>query len=460
MFRPAQDEAPDGTPWSIAFDLREEEFVFDEAHTRRRFSQVSLFDKTPRVLLPLSVVLDDTAFDEWRERGGLTRELANRARALRSAFIDYQIPVVPLATDDITVVTRTFKRVNDGGTKIGAVDMARALAWTEEFDLRKYFDAVRAQLASIGWSSLEDDALLKVVEVVSGNASSKLDAEAEPEILAKRIKANPELVEQAGHRVGEAAALLGERLGMEGPSTLPYTQVLVFVAQAIHCAPQGLSESQKDTLVAWVAEACMSERFRGATPNTVRADWRGLHSRLELPGAEPARQRDQKRPWAQECWRFSMAWARSRVTALVLAGQCPLSATGAPVEGPHRLIAHNGETVGMLLASGAEGVSEPLGRLLASRSLEVALRSPANRVIATPEELPALRRLLCSPQCPPPVRESHLIDAAAHGHLVAGSLTEFFERRRVLIREAETRWVSQLLGDIDLPADPRTYSDG
>lgn len=449
--------APDGSPWSILFDLDTQEFEFEQRSEEAEAGvNLPLFPAAKdevRRLLPLAVLLDDAAYDEWRARVSLSREQVNRARALRSAFADYLIPLVPLVTDDIGVVTLTFKRVNSGGTPMGDADMTRALAWSEGFDLREQIEAVREELKPRGWGDLEDDALLKVVAAVS-----KLDpTEVDPEELAKKIKAAPSLIRTAGERVAGAVHLLGDRLGIRGPGSLPYTQILVFVARALDLAGGALAPQQEQKLAAWAAEVCLDERFGGAPDHMIRADWRALAHRLGLPHPDPPRARDGQRPKAKECWVFSMAWARSRGTALVLADQKPTDGGGRPFDDPYTLIARGSENLGMLLTQGAAGIPAQVRKRLDDKHLAVALRSPANRVVCHPYELPVLRTALFQSACPEALLHGHLVDEAARDALVRGDLETFFERRRAAILDAEKRWVEALGGVVEIIHEQRTY---
>jgi hypothetical protein len=458
--RSGGQRAPDGTPWAILFDLDAQEFVFEDPHDEAPANaNLSLFaemtnDKFAR--LPLAVLLDDVAYDEWRAKASLSRDQVNRARALRSAFTDYLIPLVPLATDDIGVVTLTFKRVNSGGTPMGDADMTRALAWSKEFDLRDQIEAVREQLKPCGWGELEDDALLKVVAAVSGLDPTEVDMEK----LAKKIQEDPSRVLLAGERVAGAVRLLDEPVGIKGPGSLPYTQILVLVARVLDRAGGSLTPEQETKLVAWVAEVCLDERFQSGVPHMIRADFRALVHRLGLPHADPPRARDEKRPKAKECWVFSMAWARSRGTALVLAAQQPTDAQGQPLNDPFASISHGSDNVGMLLAIGAEGIPAHVRKHLKSKQLATALRAPANRVVCPPQELPALRTALFQDDCPEALLRGHLVDEEAHRALKCGELETFFERRRMTILDAEKRWVEARGGVVEILREPRTYAQG
>ncbi len=444
---------PDGT-WAVMYDLATQAFEF--AQREQSPQQMALhLAPAPSPLLPLAVLFDDTAYELWRETSRLSREHANRARVLRSAFMDYLIPVVPLATEDIKTVTLTFKRVNSGGTPMSETHMLRALAWTEEFDLSTYIASVREQLRPLGWAETEDDTLLKIITAVADMEPTEVDLEK----LAEAIRSKQSVVERAGQLVVGAAKILREAVGITRPSSLPYQQVLAFVARALHLVgPRGLSEVQERALAGWVATVCIDERFRGAPDHMVRAEWRAFANRVQLPGVDPPRPRDDRPAQATECWRFSLAWARSKGTALVLAAQRPRLANGTLIEAPSSLVYTGSDDVGILLARGGGGLpSDVMGKL---SGLDAALRSPANRVVCPAVELPALRAQLLAPDCAPEIYQSHLIDAEAHGFLVRRDLESFFERRRELICAAEEQWVREHGGDVQVVREKRKYSQG
>lgn len=253
----------------------------------------------------------------------------------------------------------------------------------------------------------------------------------------------------------------GGLLGIAGPGSLPYTQILVFVARALDLAGGDLTLDQQDKLAGWVAEVCIDERFGAAPTHMIQAEWRALAHRLGLPHSDPPRARDEKRHPAKECWRFSMAWARSRGTALVLADQAPRDGHDNSVHDPYALVARGTDGIGMFIADGGGAiVTSSLRQLARENRGGAALRSPANRMVCPPEALPALRSALFQASCPDTILRSHLVTIEAHDALIRGELEEFFERRRVAIQEAETLWVQRRAGNVDLRAEPRTYAQG
>lgn len=449
--------APDGTAWGVLFDLDEQVFVYEQLGDGAvEGSTLPLFAAPAKRTLPLAVLFDDSAYDDWRGRANLSRDQVNRARNLRSAFIDYLIPFLPLATDDIGVVTLTFKRVNSGGTAMGDADMTRALAWSKDYDLRVQIDSVRETLSPRGWGGLDNDTILKAIAGIALPDPTSMDAEK----LAKELKVNVDLVQVAGQRLASAVDLLSELLGMRGPASLPYIQILVFAVRAIHRANGSLTEAQRRDLGAWAAEASLDERFSVTAPHMLRAYFRALEHRLEL-GEEPGAPQTNVRPRnANECWKFRMIWARSRGTALVLAAQSPTDPEGRLLVDPFELIASENDNVGMLLARGGEGMPQRARDQLKREQLGMALQSPANRFICPPRDMPGLRAKLFDPSCPRQVLDGHLVTPEAHLALTRGSLADFFEHRRAAILAAEARWVKQRGGEVSIVRDQRKYAQG
>ena len=433
---------PNGDSWEIWFDLEVQDFVLE-----------SKAKKEEGPFLPLSVLFDDLAYDDWRGKGKLSREQINRARAARSAFVDYLIPVVPLVTEDINIVTLTFKRVNSGGTNLGDAHMARALAWSESFDLTKHLNEINQLLAPFGWGRLEDEVFLKIIASIAGFDPTEFNLEK----LAQKIKENPSLISQAGGFVLRGVNWLAEKFLIFGPGLLPYAQVIIFISR-IFSLVNSLTQQQEQVLTTWLAEVCLDERFGGAPPHMIRADWRALSVQLALPNAEKSKAQKNTQP-INECWNFAINRARSRGTALILAQQEPRDAHNQPLQEPSKLLAQNKESIGALLAVGAKGLPTELNnKLRQDKDLVQALRSPANRVICPVEKLPELRAKFFQADCPEELLRSHLITKEAHQALLDGNLPAFFEARRQEIIKTEQEWLSEKGSTAKIVPEPYSYA--
>jgi hypothetical protein len=433
--------ADDETPWEIAYDLSEESFCTLDPETKL---QAETDPQAP--LLPLRLVLDDYAYDEWRTRRRLTRSLSHRASALRAAFQSYPVAVVPLATDDLATVTLTFKRVNASGTPMSDLHMARALSWSEEFDLTEHLEGVREQLESVGWARLDMEVILSIVAAGSGEDSFSYDVEK----LATKLRSGagsanvsrPPAIDGAIAALREGAGLFAS-MGFAGPSTVPSQRATVLVGVAfLQLAEAGrLTAEARATLRAWLARVLLQDRLGGAPPHVRRAMLSELRRQL---GLEPSAKNTRQGRGGQECRKFSMAWARSRVVAAVLADQGPLAVDGSRLAASSLLAQHGSEAIPRLMSPNALGIPARIAAQLAAwgRSAQ-ALQHPANRLITPPKQAEALRALLLEGEPSEELLRSHLITPDSLRRLRAGEFALFFEDRRKAIHQAELAWAKK-----------------
>ncbi len=416
--------APDRTSWRIGYDLtepKEGEFVLmDEADSGR-------------TILPLDVLLDDSAYDDWREDDSLTKEQKNVARKVRSAFVDYLIPVVPLATDDLAPVTLTFKRVNSGGTSMGDFDMVRALSWTGEFDLETVLEEkIKPDLEALRWESLDRETLLKIIATIFGMPPGEIDWEK----LSGAINENPDKFTAVGESLNWAVALLRE-IGFCGPKTLPYSNILLFVVRVWHVTEGELPSDKKRRLKTWLVEAAVTARFGGAPPHIVNAAWRELCDKMD---DKPIQNQRSKRRHPRTSHGVNFRWARSVLTTAVLAEHLPRASDG---------------TIILSVASkvGFYGKDWYRKLLPADGNKNMLFRSAANRVVCDPEDWKKLEFALRQPDCDQALLESHAITSEASACLVKGDKIGFLEARFERIVDLENEWLER--HGSDLKIDPQ-----
>lgn len=424
--------APDGKPWAIGFDVGTPDGGFvllwpDSTHHELK-------------LLPLAILLDDVAFDDWREQVQPTREETNRARALRSSFIDYLLPIVPLATEEVGSVTLTFKRLNTGGTPMGEYHMARALSWNEDFDFDQHIsDDIVDPLTTQGWEGANRDHLLKVIATAYGLDPVEIDFEK----LSDHIKVDPDRLHQVGDALVWAVEQL-RKLGFGGPAILPYVYMLVFAARVLLVSEGRVTPEKERKFMTWLAEACITERFSGGTPShVIVAAWRELARELRLPNAATAAIRREKhiRP---PFGRINFSWARPKVTAAIMALQNPMETSGFHEDAAAvRRLGQAGKDVFLPLLDAAEARDIQQKNLLASA---------ANRVVCEAEYLMRLRQSLQRANCPKQLMAEHLITPESHAFLVEGNYDDFLLARAEEIRQAEQRWLAEWGSTLEIPA--------
>ncbi len=420
-----EPSAPDGTPWDIFYDLDSQAFFLDDEDSEGR--------------LPMRVLFDDFGFDEWlREHGGTERKRWNIARHVKSAFTNYQMPTMPIYTDDLQVVTLTFKRVNDAGTPMGTLAMARALSWTEDFDLEERIEEMKETLRPSPWTALTNDTLLKVIACSLGFEPTGIDLER----LSGEVRATPNNLENAAQLLTEATKVL-DRIGVKGPASLPYERALVALVRALHHGRPQPSPEKMNTLAAWAAETCVTEAFGSAPPHVLRA----MH--LELLHRLDAGRRPNSLRQAQRCKKFSMAWARSRVTAVAMGWF-------QEVEGEGRILqdlGHEGTALTpQLLAREGVGLSAEFREKLRRQPPNAHLmRSPGNRLVGTPATLRRVRTLLCQAQIEDhesEVLRTHGISPEALTLWRSGQFNRFLQMRQNRIHAIEIEWLHAQRGEI------------
>ncbi len=218
--------------------------------------------------LPLDILLDgDKLFDftqRLRENGN--RALAKEAESLANVFRDYIIPIVPLVTEELDVVTDAFVRINSQGKGMTEAHMLRALTYLGANDTEKAFTKVRACLEPFGWGELNDQVLVNVLKaelglgVYSSGVRGVLDKLRESSLPLTRLASVLE----------EAVACLAD-VGVRGPGGLPYAYQLVTLAAIAAKSPGSLGVTQvQHRLKKWFWTTTYTEHFSGTTGRRIR----------------------------------------------------------------------------------------------------------------------------------------------------------------------------------------------
>jgi hypothetical protein len=431
------EEDDEGKPWAVVFDCGLKTFVF-EGEPKAEGSGLRM---------PLNAVLDEAAYDDWRELNKPTREDAAILRGVRTAFLDYLVPITPLATDDLAVVTKTFKRVNSSGTPMDELHMARALSWSDGFDLIDAIEGRRGVLEPNGWGQIEPVLVMQVLAGVVGLSPIEFDVEE----LAKKVKDEvpggsrydpfDDPIEAAVEAIRTVVLAL-KGMGFVSERMLPAKYALVLASvvaeKARRLRNRRMLRSELLALTAWIARNLIYDRFSQPT-HVLNGLMRSLEADLGLVKARKSKERQ-----AEEARKFNLAWSRSKTIAAVMASQSPCDASGTPYPDPAGLLArHGSEALPQLLRAGAAGLPRSIdGVLRSSPRWAVDLLRPANRLLCSPEDVAALRVRICAGELDADFLRAHLLDAEAVRALRAGDVPGFMSRRRDLFRTAEVAWAS------------------
>lgn len=265
------DEIDDMRPIYVDLVSRDPAFLFV---IPRRGKKV-----TRPTLVPVGDLLDGRKlFDAQRKlyEDDLDTE-AQKLEELANTFKDYQIPVVPLITEEIDVVTDAFVRINSGGKPMSESYMVEALAYSR-FPMRERTAQMVDSFADIGWSDLDDDTVLRLLKV-----RWELNVYDSPPTVViehfEKEKRSGEKHEQAFNRVfEEVEACLRGAIGflrsvkVHGPAVLPYTYQLIALADVDRRIGglKNLKVGVKDNLRRWFWSTTFGEYFVGKTSNKIR----------------------------------------------------------------------------------------------------------------------------------------------------------------------------------------------
>lgn len=411
------EDAPD---WRIVFDLRAREFKVLGGRPPKTWEMPAWLlhnrDAHRRFVRDLARHLPEAE----------AQALETAADDIATRFDEYEVPVIPLATDDLDVATRTFQRVNSMGTPMDEADMVMALTWRPDFELRKKLDDVRAAMPE-GWQELEDRAILNVCKGLFGMEVNK----AAEERLAGLIRWKPEVLDDATARIQRAVSLLGA-LGVPRLDLLPYQLQWVCLALALDADP---SDVFRDRAQRWFWQTTDAEAFAGASSSRIRGlifFLRAPATPMHLVSGRPSV------PNYRGRFDFRNAWCKAFVVRM---GRWnPRSSDGLELGGA-RLLRERGRAAVRHLFTREEVGPEWFG-------------SAANKVVAREEDLAGLRLGLLSGTLTAAVCESHgfVVDAPAS---TGEEVSEILELRARGLRERHEAEVeaAELVGTAELDAN-------
>jgi hypothetical protein len=246
-------EGPGFAPFRVAYDLRRQVFLNWEDE------DIALPIPGPMIsldsLFKPKVLLQEQARLLLEADGG---ELVDRSVALQTAFQNYMVPTVTIEGRSIQEVVAIFERVNNTGTKLGAVDFLRALTWSHEFDLGQELDAIEAVTKDAAFA-IPSDNLTKLFAVVMGQTPNS------EQMLALRTTSAIDL--QAGARRTEDASVravrhLAERFGIYGYDLVPYEGEFVVLAWLYSAYPNP-GDDLLNLVDRWLWSVSLNEGLRG-----------------------------------------------------------------------------------------------------------------------------------------------------------------------------------------------------
>ena len=402
--------------WSIYYDLKEDDFLLkEEQATHNWWMPLHVVLDTLRHFAFLRTLMDSTLEDK--------DELIKRADGIAKAIREYKLPVIPVVSDDLDSVTRTFQRINSQGTSMSDVHMVAALTFGDEFDLGAKLEAAQDDLRSRGWDA-DEKALLQVCKVVVG---ADLYDTGIDEVAHLVKDGGDDIIDQAVELLAKAGKLL-HAWGFYSPNVVPYSHQPILLSAAYDRLGRA-TRDQKKRLKRWF---WLTSFFGAANTSRVQAEHRRVLSICEGDEVDFEDLRPEPLPW-----RFDFRHARNRATLRLMANSKPRNSQNRILDAPALLALHGHKAVGKIVTDAQRKRMTGAARALAS--------GPENRFIVDPTELTRVRRYLRR-DASTEWLESHLISDSAIEALRKEDYESFLKIRAQTIQEVERDFIKSLSG--------------
>jgi len=365
--------------------------------------------------LRLDMLTDGKALSRFRDHLYNIGEdgMADEVERVANVFKDYIIPVVPLVTDNLDLVTDAFVRINSLGSEMTEAHMLRALTYLKpNYDTDRAFSDIRKELGSLEWTDIPDQLLVNTLKV-------QLDLNfyrSSVTVLKERLQKDEQALPRLKSSLGEAVKLL-RRFGIYGIPALPYAHHLITLAKLAAEDPGSLI-AREEALEQWFWRTTYTEHFTGQTGGQIRREFEIM---LAGKDAEVARGAEVK-----HLLRLRRGTVRTKAFLLFLT-RCPLQ------------------------SEAMERRAEVLGRtrqpMYLSRDADLQ-SDPGNAIIAEVGETRELRALITTPELD--VASDRLRALADEYVLPLEALAllpdvrAFVRRRREILLERETESICKL----------------
>lgn len=224
--------------------------------------------------MPLNILLDSISLIKFQRNISniiLDQELADKIVAdidqLASKFRNYKIPVISIATDDLNLVTETFRKINSQGQLINDDDMLHALTWSNQYDFNDSISDLRDKyLEECNWGFVSNDIILKTIKLNLKQNIYKTNAVS----LGKAIQKDRSIVEFSIYNIKEAITFIEDVLKIPSVLFLPYTLQLVAIAHLFgqfKLNNQVLTSDRIKIIESWFWFTSYTEAFSGMSDN-------------------------------------------------------------------------------------------------------------------------------------------------------------------------------------------------
>lgn len=231
------------TDYTVYCDL-EAENVEDKFLLESQLKQLSIDPNNPRYF-PLRYAFNSKAVMKFqRTISEENEDWIDNIDELVSSFKNYKLPIVPLASDDQQLATKSFERVNTRGETMSETHMLNALSYSDKFELLERLEVNSEKFLGDDylWSEgLDDEFILMAMKLSVGKGPyfKKTDE------LAKLIEQKH--VENVFRSIKSMIDFSLSKLHIETPKSFPYKLQMLGLTYAF----MSNKSVDKDALIAW-----------------------------------------------------------------------------------------------------------------------------------------------------------------------------------------------------------------
>jgi len=402
------DGEPPTENYAVHFDFETGDFVREQEFRKN----------SSKPTLPMSLLLDSVGMLKFQRRlsgsDDEIDEMIETCDKLAAAFREYKLPVIPIATDDVELATRTFQRLNSRGKPMNEAHMIHALSWGSEFNLNsRLHEAKVAQLSDPDWWELDDDVLLKACKLALGFGVYSKNADD----IGAAFKEKTTVVDEVGSACGKAVDFIVAKCGISRPDLLPYAFQLILLTDAFR-KHGDFTLKQESDLVSWIWATTYGEYFAGMSGDRVEKTRKDLENGLvsgnwQLTQFDPFEVRTLSR-------KFDFRAVRAKAFALRMA------------DIPDSNARNSGKP--LLKEFGRECLVQLLPR---TGSQKVLYSSYANRFMIDPRHSNSVRNQLLEGSLGEELMQNLLLDEEMVRAVVEGNHSGFVDQRLAKIASVE-----------------------
>jgi hypothetical protein len=261
VFQTTLKAHPQSVSFDVYFDLAAKEGALED-----QFVSLPQSETPPKTYFPLRLLLDPTPFALASR--DLSPDDLKRIAELQRRFQETQIKNEIIEFDDREQIAMIFERVNRAGIPLDTFQLLTAWTWSEEFDLNERIESLGAEVASYGFSRIneEQDLLMKCsAAVISGDASVK-------SVVTLH---GPDRFNEVSRGIFGAIEFLRNELNVHSLEIMPYPAMLVPLTRFFATTQDSgfhPSAEQRKALIQWFWKSCFSRRYSSGVGKAHEAD--------------------------------------------------------------------------------------------------------------------------------------------------------------------------------------------